>query len=95
MLSRKAFGQLELVCHTVKGNELIFGGIQVVVCGGFYYLPPVPNSNYNDSGEFCFQSDLWPLAFKHRINFDIIMRQSEPIFIKVVRDCDRQRFGRN
>ena len=86
MLSRKDFEQLELVCRTVKGNELIFGSIQVVVCGDFYQLPPVPNSNYNDSGEFCFQSDLWPLAFKHRINFDVILRQSEPIFIKAVRE---------
>ena len=52
--------------------------------GDFYQLPPVPNSDYNDSGEFCFQSNLWPITFHHRINFDVIIRQSEPNFIKAV-----------
>ena len=86
MLSKKDFEQLEMVCRVVKGNGLIFGGIQLVVCGDFYQLPPVPNAMYNDSEEYCFESELWPLVFNHRINLDVIVRQSEPNLIKAVRE---------
>ena len=86
MLSKKDFEQLELVCRTVKSNDIVFGGIQMVVCGDFYQLPPVGNSFYKDSGEYCFQSNFWPLVFTHRINLDVIMRQREPMFIRAVRE---------
>ncbi|XP_053390292.1 ATP-dependent DNA helicase pif1-like [Mercenaria mercenaria] len=56
MLSRKDFEQLELVCRTVSNNDIYFGGLQVVACGDFYQLLPVPNTLYGDLGQFCFES---------------------------------------
>ncbi|MEW8544677.1 MAG: hypothetical protein AB2693_14215, partial [Candidatus Thiodiazotropha sp.] len=84
MLSKKDFEQLEMVCRVVKNNGKIFGGLQVVVSGDFYQLPPVGNHVYKDSGEFCFQSVVWQEFFKHRINLDTVVRQSEPQFIKAI-----------
>ena len=52
----------------VKGNDKLFGGVQIVVCGDFYQLPPVGNSFYKDSCDYCFESDLWQATFKHKIN---------------------------
>ena len=86
MLSKKDFEQMELVCRVIKDNKKVFGGIQVVACGDFYQLPPVGNALYDDSGEFCFQSEIWKALFKHRINFDVVLRQCEEIFIKSVRE---------
>ena len=84
MLSKKDFNQLELVFRTEKGNDKLFGGIQIVVCGDFYQLPRVGNSFYQDSGDFCFDSNLWKVTFKHKINLRNVTRQSEPLFINAV-----------
>ena len=72
MLSKKDFEQLELVCRVVKGNKLIFGGIQIAVSCDFDQLPPVPNAIYNDSGENYFERAL-AFSFNHRVNFDVIV----------------------
>lgn len=52
MLSKKDFEQVEIVCRKVKRNSRVFGGIQVIVCGDFYQLPPAANPAYHDSGYF-------------------------------------------
>ena len=86
MLSQKDFEQLELVCRTAKENNLYFGGIQVVTSGDFYQLPPVPNTLYNESGNFCFQSEIWEKVMCHRVNLQEVVRQTEPELVKAVRE---------
>ncbi len=41
MLSADLFTLLEGVARAVRANQAPFGGIQLVVCGDFYQLPPV------------------------------------------------------
>ncbi|KAH3812563.1 hypothetical protein DPMN_140998 [Dreissena polymorpha] len=50
MLSRKMFDQLEQICSIVRGSKKYFGGMQIILSGDFYQLPPVPNKQYNDDG---------------------------------------------
>ncbi|VDI68615.1 Hypothetical predicted protein [Mytilus galloprovincialis] len=68
MLSLKVFEMVEFVCRHVKKNTKIFGGIQVIGCGDFKQLPPVPNRRYDDHGAYCFESDKFNLSFPHHIN---------------------------
>ena len=42
MLSRPLFGSLNAVCK-MKNLALLFGRIQLILCGDFTQLPPVPN----------------------------------------------------
>jgi len=52
--------QLDLVdkiCKTFKQNENPFGGIQVVLCGDFFQLPPV--SRNSKEVNFIDKSDIW------------------------------------
>ena len=83
---KKDFEQVELVCREVKGNSRVFGGMQLIVCGDFYQLPPVANPAYHDSGSFCFESEIWKQTFHHHINFECVIRQCESIFIQAVRE---------
>jgi len=48
-------GQVEIVCRHARKNENPFGKMQVIVSGDFFQLPPVPNSLYNDAGDFAFR----------------------------------------
>ena len=89
MLSQRDFQQLELVCRTMRDNSRVFGGIQVIGSGDFYQLPPVKNALYQDSGNFCFESDLWKELFAHRINLTTVMRQSEEQLITAIQETAR------
>ena len=86
MLSEKDFEQLELVCRTAKKNDKYFGGMQVITSGDFYQLPPVPNILYNDTGKFCFQSEIWNKVLCHKVNLTEVVRQTEPQLVQAVRE---------
>jgi len=56
MIDDIRFNLIEQVCRFVKDPTKVFGGIQVIVCGDFYQLPPV--DKYNKS-QYCFKSQAW------------------------------------
>ncbi|XP_055998369.1 uncharacterized protein LOC125678781 [Ostrea edulis] len=85
MLSQKQFELVEKAC-AVKNHNLLFGGIQVILSGDFYQLPPIRNLLYHDDGKFCFQSAIFQQAIPHRIVLDEVIRQNDPQFIKVVNE---------
>lgn len=43
----------------LQANSKPFGGIQVVVCGDFYQLAPVPDPYVGDDGGYAFESPSW------------------------------------
>lgn len=85
MLSQKHFELVEKACAT-KNKDLTFGGMQVILSGDFYQLPPVRNILYRDEGKFCFQSAIFQQAIFHKIILNEVMRQNDPKFIKAVND---------
>ncbi|XP_061186494.1 uncharacterized protein LOC133194571 [Saccostrea echinata] len=89
MLSAAAFDMVEFVCRIWKKNNSVFGGIQVIGCGDFKQLLPVPNRRYQDDGQYCFQSANFFSTSPHHINLHEVVRQSEPLLIKAVNElCD-------
>lgn len=44
------------VCRFIKNSKKSFGGIQVIVCGDFFQLPPVEKNN---SKNYCFHANSW------------------------------------
>ena len=86
MMSRKIFDALETVAKIVRGNTLPFGGIQVIFCGDFYQLPPIPSANDPASGEFCFESVKWKTVFPlvNHVELRTIFRQTDPIYIEIL-----------
>jgi ATP-dependent DNA helicase PIF1 len=53
MISGSFFEKLEKIAREVRGNSQPFGGIQLILCGDFFQLPPV-----NDP-LFCFEASSW------------------------------------
>jgi hypothetical protein len=49
-----------------KENDQAFGGIQIVVAGDFFQLPPVGKNEERNRDKFCFMSEAWVEA-KFRI----------------------------
>ena len=86
MMSRKIFDALDTVARVVRNNPAPFGGLQVIFCGDFYQLPPVPTANEVETGEFCFESDKWWNVFRpeHHIELKTIFRQTDPKYIDIL-----------
>jgi hypothetical protein len=58
MLHDYRLDMIEEVTRKVRGNDKPFGGLQVVLVGDFFQLPPV-NRHDSRSGSFILSSDAW------------------------------------
>lgn len=59
MLHRNQLDLVNKVLKYFKGNQLPFGGIQVVFSGDFFQLPPVSRFEELSREKFSFMSDAW------------------------------------
>lgn len=59
MLHKKQFDLVNEVMQYFRENEDPFGGIQIVVCGDFFQLPPIGSSGEINRDKFCFMSQSW------------------------------------
>lgn len=84
MLSKHTFEQAEYVCRLIKQKTLPFGGMQVILCGDFYQLPPVPSHHLGDNGDYCFESPIFDKAFPHKITLSRVYRQEERDLITAI-----------
>ena len=63
MLDASVFDTVERICRTIRKRQLPFGGLQVVVVGDFFQLPPVAKEG--EFARFAFESETWQwLDFK-------------------------------
>jgi ATP-dependent DNA helicase PIF1 len=59
MLSGTILDAVDKVCRQVRGNDHAFGGMQVVLVGDFFQLPPV--AGRGRQVPFAFESEAWKL----------------------------------
>ena len=73
MLSANTLAMVDLVCREVKQNSEPFGGIQIVLVGDFFQLPPIQKVNTHTEQKqnklisekekhFAYEADLWDRA---------------------------------
>ena len=77
MLSAKNFNLLKEICRGVRCTEKGFGGLKLIMSGDFCQLPPVPNSIYDDDGDFCFISKTYTELIKHKVMLSKFVRQTD------------------
>lgn len=84
------FQKLSVICRHSRSRFSSqyghFGGIQLIVFGDFFQLPPVHKSGErNESGVlFAFELDIWKNTFKHTILLKEIFRQNDTSFIDML-----------
>ncbi|WP_406613042.1 AAA family ATPase [Acinetobacter schindleri] len=59
MLHAKQLNLVNQVLKYFKESDEAFGGIQVIVAGDFFQLPPVGRNDERNRDKFCFMSDAW------------------------------------
>ncbi len=65
MLHHFRLDLIEWICRTMKRNEKPFGGMQIILCGDFFQLPPVTRGDVVES-EFAYKAESF-LASKFTI----------------------------
>lgn len=78
MLSMRTFEMLDGLLRVVRGKDIPFGGIQMILFGDFFQLPPVKSDN------FCFESNVWEEANIKTFVLKEIFRQQNKRFIELL-----------
>lgn len=81
MISASVLNLLDQVFKDVRQNDLAFGGIQMVLIGDFFQLPPVSQDGNVD---FCFLSDAWQNGDFKMFELTEVFRQSDLQFIQLL-----------
>ncbi len=58
MLHHFRLDMIEWICRQFKRSERPFGGMQIIVCGDFFQLPPVTRGQTTES-EFAYKAESW------------------------------------
>ena len=76
MVDGDLFDKLANIAQQIrKKANLPFGGIQLVVTGDFFQLPPVNKGN--GPTKFCFDSPAWKSCISHTVNLSQVFRQKD------------------
>lgn len=84
MVDGQLFDKLEQVARTIRNNGRPFGGIQLVVTGDFFQLPPVPDKN--TTAKFVFDAVTWNTCIQHTILLTHVFRQKDEQFANMLNE---------
>jgi ATP-dependent DNA helicase PIF1 len=84
MMSLKIFELIDKLLIGAKRNVKPFGGLQIVLVGDFYQLPPVGDANEIETTQFCFESERWAQCIDKIVDMKHVFRQTDSMFAKVI-----------
>ena len=79
MLDGDLFDLLDLIARRVRGSSKPFGGLQLVLVGDFFQLPPVGRNGAPI--KFAFEAAAWSACLQRTYELTKVFRQSDPAFI--------------
>ncbi|UMM10337.1 hypothetical protein L5515_000156 [Caenorhabditis briggsae] len=82
MIDSEFFEILEYVARAVRNNDEPFGGIQLIITGDFFQLPPVTKDNKEPV--FCFESEAWSRCVQRTIVLKNVKRQNDMEFVEIL-----------
>lgn len=87
MVDGDLFDKLEGIARSLRNNGRPFGGIQLVITGDFFQLPPVPDYDNKARGvKFAFDAGTWSTAIHHTIGLTEVFRQKDPVFANMLNE---------
>ncbi|XP_066257845.1 ATP-dependent DNA helicase PIF1 [Euwallacea similis] len=88
MVDGSYFEKIEEVSRKIRRNDKPFGGIQLILCGDFFQLPPVtkpmPGEKVAAPPKFCFQTRSWRNCMLNTFELKQVHRQTDNKFITIL-----------
>ncbi|TGJ88380.1 hypothetical protein E0Z10_g274 [Xylaria hypoxylon] len=90
MVDGDLFDKLSQIAREIRKNGRAFGGIQLIITGDFFQLPPVPDGGKKEA-KFAFDAGTWNTSIDHTIGLTQVFRQKDPQFAGMLNEM---RLGR-
>ena len=91
MVDGDLFDKLENIARSIRSNGRPFGGIQLVITGDFFQLPPVPD--YGKVAKFAFDAGTWNTSIDFTIGLHKVFRQRDPVFAGMLNEMREGRMS--
>ncbi|KAG0148478.1 hypothetical protein CROQUDRAFT_654749, partial [Cronartium quercuum f. sp. fusiforme G11] len=82
MVDGELFDKLAYIAQKLKRSDKPFGGIQLVIAGDFFQLPPVSKGKVN----FAFNAKRWTDSITETVNLTQVFRQKDTSFIDMLNE---------
>jgi ATP-dependent exoDNAse (exonuclease V) alpha subunit len=82
MIHGRRLDSMDRIFKITRGNNLPFGGIQIILCGDFFQLPPVSDNRSNF--DYVYKSKIWKEMNPHILYLESQYRQTDPVFNEVL-----------
>lgn len=76
MVDGELFDKFCKIGQMIRKNSKPFGGIQIIVTGDFFQLPPVTKGG-PESTKFCFDAQTWEETISMSVNLTKVFRQKD------------------
>lgn len=88
MVDGTLFDKLSGIGREIRRNGRPWGGIQLIITGDFFQLPPVPDSGGDKKREatFAFDASTWNTSIDHTIGLTQVFRQRDPRFAQMLNE---------
>lgn len=77
MMNNELIELIDNLLKKIKQNDKVFGGIQVILIGDFYQLPPI-------IGNYCFTSEIWEKLNLKSVILKELIRQKDDIELQEI-----------
>jgi ATP-dependent DNA helicase PIF1 len=77
MMDNELFDVINQLLMRIKGNEKPFGGVQLLLVGDFYQLPPI-------TGDYCFTSPNWNKLELKNVVLTELIRQKDDNVLQII-----------
>lgn len=85
MMTGELLDKLNELGKKIRSNSKPFGGIQLLLVGDFFQLPPV--SKKDEPVQFAFESNAWKEGISGTIELTIIQRQKDEAFQTILKEA--------
>ncbi|KAF4623088.1 hypothetical protein D9613_002070 [Agrocybe pediades] len=86
MVDATLFDNLEYIARKIRRNNQPFGGIQLILCGDFFQLPPVPDKTFQHfkPSIYAFDAESWSRCISRPTFLTHVFRQKDTVFIDIL-----------
>ncbi len=84
MLSVELFKTIDQILKTFKFSQEAFGGVQVILVGDFFQLPPI-QKKYGEK-KFIFETDIWQALNLHTIYLEKSYRHKDEDLLNILNE---------
>ncbi|KAL7327386.1 DNA helicase [Mucor circinelloides] len=83
MVDADLFDKMDYIAKRVRHSDAPFGGIQMIVTGDFFQLPPV---NKDRASKFAFEAASWRAAITQTVLLTQVFRQKDETFVRILNE---------